>query len=406
MIFNLPLDSFTVYGPLIGGIVFFLSGLFFGVVLELAGFGDSRKLAAQFYFHDMRVLKTMFTGIIVACLLIFLFYFIGWMDFGKIFVNPTYLWPGVVGGLIMGVGFIVGGYCPGTSLVSTASLKLDGFVFFIGAIIGTGLFGETVGSFEKFWISSYSDRYLLSDLFNWNLETVVLAVTVMALGIFVVVEKVESKINQTSLNPNLKKKYIFSSGALLFVALTLFAIGEPSYDKKWSLLSAELQPQIDKKEFFIHPLEYVKVWNDPAIKIITLDLRETVEFNQFHLEFSENVLFEKFENKDYLSELKKLPSNALIVLVAGHDELAINAWKKLKVLGLANVYVLDQGIPFWKEFFVNAEELFHQKYPEKTAHGLQQISKPQATFLEIYSDVKFENKVKLKTTKKSGGLCG
>ena len=74
------------------------------------------KLAAQFYFKDMTVLKVMFTAIVVAMVLIFLTTGFGWLDFNLIWVNPTYLWPGIVGGLIMGVGFIVGGFCPGTSL--------------------------------------------------------------------------------------------------------------------------------------------------------------------------------------------------------------------------------------------------------------------------------------------------
>ena len=36
-------------------------GLCFGFFLERAGFGSSRKLAAQFYLYDMAVLKVMFT---------------------------------------------------------------------------------------------------------------------------------------------------------------------------------------------------------------------------------------------------------------------------------------------------------------------------------------------------------
>ena len=97
----LPLDMAADFGKIIGYITFFLVGAGFGSVLEMAGFGDSRKLAAQFYFKDMTVLKTMFTGIIVACLLIFLTSSAGYLDFSKIFVNQTYLWPGIVGGLIM-----------------------------------------------------------------------------------------------------------------------------------------------------------------------------------------------------------------------------------------------------------------------------------------------------------------
>lgn len=39
------------------------------------------------------------------------------MDVSSVYVIPTYLWPGIAGGLIMGAGFIIGGYSPGTALV-------------------------------------------------------------------------------------------------------------------------------------------------------------------------------------------------------------------------------------------------------------------------------------------------
>ena len=93
--------------------VFTLIGIAFGMTLESAGFGNSKLLAAQFYFKDMRVFKVMFTAIIVAMTLVFLSSAVGLLDYKLVWVPPTYLWPGIVGGLIMGVGFIIGGFCPG-----------------------------------------------------------------------------------------------------------------------------------------------------------------------------------------------------------------------------------------------------------------------------------------------------
>ncbi|MBP8137537.1 MAG: YeeE/YedE family protein, partial [Candidatus Eisenbacteria bacterium] len=89
-----------------------LSGFAFGFVLENAGFGSSRKLAAQFYLKDMTVLKVMFSAIVTAMLGLTLLRAVGVLDFDRLFVNPTFLGPQVVGGVIFGVGFAVGGYCP------------------------------------------------------------------------------------------------------------------------------------------------------------------------------------------------------------------------------------------------------------------------------------------------------
>lgn len=150
-----PLQLAELFGHWGSYIVYLVIGIAFGAVLEMAGFGNSRKLAAQFYFKDMTVLKVMFTGIIVAMVLVFSATAMGLLDYNLIWVNPTYLWPGIVGGLIMGAGFIIGGFCPGTSLVAMATLKKDGLFFVFGVLSGIFLFGETIDRLAVFWNSSY-----------------------------------------------------------------------------------------------------------------------------------------------------------------------------------------------------------------------------------------------------------
>jgi len=95
-------------------LVFGLIGFAFGFVLEISGFGNSKILAAQFYFKNLTVLKVMFTAIVTAMVLLFLSSAIGILDFNLVYVPETHLWPGIVGGIIMGLGFIIGGFCPGT----------------------------------------------------------------------------------------------------------------------------------------------------------------------------------------------------------------------------------------------------------------------------------------------------
>jgi len=163
-IFPLPLTE--LLGQDGSYFIYLLVGVAFGAALEIAGFGNSKKLAAQFYFKDMTVFKVMFTAIIVAMTLIFLSSAVGLLDYNLIWVPPTYLWPGIVGGLIMGVGFIVGGFCPGTSLVGMATGKIDAFFFVAGVLFGIFLFGETVSSFAVFFESSYMGRFTLPEYFG------------------------------------------------------------------------------------------------------------------------------------------------------------------------------------------------------------------------------------------------
>lgn len=91
-------------------VISFLIGFGFGYALEIGGFANSTRLAGQFFLKDMTVFKVMFTAIIVAMVLVFGATGLGLLDFNRVYVNPTYLWPGIVGGVIMGFGFIIGGF--------------------------------------------------------------------------------------------------------------------------------------------------------------------------------------------------------------------------------------------------------------------------------------------------------
>ena len=105
-----PFFKMGFFSEQISFIIAFIIGISFGFWLERAGFGSSRKLAAQFYLTDMTVLKVMFTAIITAMTGLLFFSLFGWIDLSLVYINPTYLWPQILGGLILGVGFVIGGY--------------------------------------------------------------------------------------------------------------------------------------------------------------------------------------------------------------------------------------------------------------------------------------------------------
>ena len=90
-----PLNVTELLGQYGAYLVFLVIGFGFGYALEIGGFGNSKKLAAQFYFKDLTVLKVMFTGIIVAMVSVFLASALGLLDYSLVWVNPTYLWPGL-----------------------------------------------------------------------------------------------------------------------------------------------------------------------------------------------------------------------------------------------------------------------------------------------------------------------
>ena len=111
-------------------------GMAFGYIMEASGFSSSRKLVGVFYGYDFAVLRVFVTATLVAIIgLLYMGYF-GWIDYEVLFVHPTFVFSAAIGGIIMGFGFITGGFCPGTSLCSAAIGKIDGIVFTAALFIG------------------------------------------------------------------------------------------------------------------------------------------------------------------------------------------------------------------------------------------------------------------------------
>ncbi len=123
-----------------------LLGLAFGVVLENAGFGSPCKLTAQFRLTDWSVFKVMFTAIVFTSVGLMVSQWAGWISMDNVFVPPALLGAAAIGGALVGAGFAVGGYCPGTSVVAVMSGRLDAIVFLVGLIVGTVVFA---GAYEQ-----------------------------------------------------------------------------------------------------------------------------------------------------------------------------------------------------------------------------------------------------------------
>jgi hypothetical protein len=130
-------------------------GIGFGFCLERAGFGSARKLTAVFYLYDMAVVKVMFSAIVTALAGLFVLSAGGWLDLSALYIEPTSYVAQGVGGLIFGAGFIVGGYCPGTSVAAAATGRKDAMVFLLGMLAGVMSYAEFTPGLEA-WIKAGS----------------------------------------------------------------------------------------------------------------------------------------------------------------------------------------------------------------------------------------------------------
>ncbi len=195
MIFPTDLLSQDALTPvsLLGAVVL---GAAFGFVLERSGFGRAQKLVAQFYLTDMTVFRVMFTAVVTAAVGTSLLAAVGLLDLKAVTVNyPTYLWPMIVGGLLVGAGFVVSGYCPGTSVVAAASGKLDGLLTVAGVVIGMVAYAEVQPAVAGFHDSGKLGGVFLYRLLHLPPLALAVLIAVAAVGCFAGAGAIERLVN-------------------------------------------------------------------------------------------------------------------------------------------------------------------------------------------------------------------
>jgi uncharacterized membrane protein YedE/YeeE len=178
-------------------VIAFAIGIGFGFFLERGGLGSSTKLAAQFYFRDLTVFKVMFTAIITAMLGLFWLSWIGFVDLTLVYVNPTYILPQLIGGLIFGIGFVTGGLCPGTCLVSSATGRIDGLFTLMGIFFGIFLFAEFYSYISNFLYSTSLGYLTIPQLINLPHGLILFLVVLLATAGFIGAGKIERKFQQS-----------------------------------------------------------------------------------------------------------------------------------------------------------------------------------------------------------------
>lgn len=189
-----PFYRFGLFGEDTSLFFAFLIGIGFGFFLERAGFGSATKLASQFYGRDLTVFKVMFTAIVTAMLGLFWLAWFGMLDLSRVFVLPTYLTPQLVGGLIFGVGFVSGGYCPGTCCVAAVTGKMDGWIHLAGMLAGIFIFGEVFPLLSSFYVSTPMGQTTLDQFFGLPYGVTVFLVVVLAVSGFYAAERIEKKL--------------------------------------------------------------------------------------------------------------------------------------------------------------------------------------------------------------------
>jgi len=179
-----PFYKYGFFGDETSLVVAFLIGIGFGFFLERAGFGSSRKLVSQFYLNDLAVFRVMFTAIVTAMLGVTYLGWIGVLDLTLVYMVPTFWVAQIVGGVLLGVGFAVGGYCPGTSPAAVVMGHLDAITYIAGIFAGVFTFALAFPLLRGLYTAGEMGTVRLPEFLHLPYGLVVFGVVLMALAGF------------------------------------------------------------------------------------------------------------------------------------------------------------------------------------------------------------------------------
>jgi rhodanese-related sulfurtransferase len=379
-------------------IVALIIGIAFGFILEQAGFSTSKKLVGLFYGYDFTVLRVFFTAGVTAMLGVIALAHFGLLDVDLIYINPTFLWSAIAGGLIMGVGFVVGGFCPGTSFCAAAIGKIDAMIFIAGSFIGVLIFAEGYPVFEGFYKSEYWGYVRIYNTIGITQSLFAFLLTVAALAAFWATTIIENKVTGKP-NPEFRpvKLYVGLTGIAFIWGLSAFYLPDLKDVYKNEISDNNYVQSYKIKDMSVDELAFRLIRDDKDLQIF--DLRSEEKYKELSLPNSRVYTIENLFSKD---AEKILSVKNKINLFIADDELsskkgAIIAHK----LGYSNVVFLEGGLIRFKEDILNF------KMPDKiTTRREADTYRFRKKATEILPVLMEQNKNKIIPQKKSKRVIG
>ena len=378
----------------------FVIGLGFGSVLEQAGFSSSRKLAGLFYGYDFIVLRVFFTAAITAMTGLLLFSYLGWIDYSMLYVNPTYFWSAIVGGVIMGLGFIMGGFCPGTSVVGAVIGKIDAMFFFFGMFIGIFLFGHFYDSFESIYLGHNLGNIFVFDSLGMSREWFAFMLILVALIAFLITQRIEDIVNDTPATVRQSRpSHFFPSFILIFSGLLLLLLPSQPRNSWYETDAKTILSEVANKNHYTDADEIAfSIMQGKNYPVLLVDVRDPESFQRFTLPGAINIPLNDIFDYNWESIFDN--HNQKVVLFSYSETQASEAWlllrrkgyKEMKVLegvlnNFMNTIFIEEFIPERKRpdcidmhtarFRTEAKEYF------TTGKAIKKIESPQIPVIKI-----------------------
>jgi len=258
-----------------------------------------------------------------------------------IYINPTFLRAAILGGAIMGVGFVLGGYCPGTSLVGAAVGRIDAMVFVLGGLAGMFVFGEAYPSVLSILTAGSYGDLTVSQALGISQGQFALGLIVVAVAAFAATTWIERRVNpESGARAFPRRAHHYAAAAVLLLGVVLAAMP----DRKPSLLAKAASPDFQRA----HPVERMSADElafhliDGGRTVVPVDVRDEAEFAKMTLPGAVNVQPAAMLGKQWRSLLSE--EHKKKVFFAHDEQTAVRAATLAAMLGYRNVAALEGGL--------------------------------------------------------------
>ncbi|QOJ28273.1 MAG: YeeE/YedE family protein [Ignavibacteriales bacterium] len=316
-------------------------GIAFGYILEQAGFSSSKRLAGVFYGYDFTVLRVFFTAGVTAVVGIILLEQFSLIDADFIFINPTWLYPAIAGGVVMGFGFILGGYCPGTSICAAAIGKKDAMIFVLGALAGVFLFAELFPYLAEFYDSSYLGAVKVYESLSISRGLFIIILIPVAVAAFYFTTKIEKKVSRDADGHSFKSGRHFGFAAVL-IAITLVLALLP--EKREQLME-------EAKTLAADPASAYPVMDSDELAFRILEEDHTMHVFHITTEDSKDTMMLPGSEQIGLNMIAAKEGSVLLgstfakkILVAEDENTEKVAYQLASLMGFNNLYILKGGM--------------------------------------------------------------
>jgi hypothetical protein len=326
------------------------------------------------------VLKVFFTAGITAMIGILIFEHVGILDLSLIYINPTFLYSALVGGAIMGLGFIIGGFCPGTSMCAAAIGKIDAMAFILGSFLGVFAFAQGYPLFEELYLAEAWGPVLIYEQLGISKMFWAFTITAIAFIAFYVTGRIEDKVNknQPLMPRRIVTRYAVSMGSA-FVLIFLISF---TPDKEQIIQNKIARAEEQQKcVFYEVPADELalEIANN-HYKINVIDVRSPEEYEKYHIPLAINIPLEEIRDRKWERIFKQ--ENKKNYFYADNDTTVRKACLLARHVGESQNYILRETVSQFQAMYedpqapgpnASKEEFNIYSFRQKAAHDMESL---------------------------------